>query len=307
MLGGGAIYNYMGIVTITHSTLENNQANATARYAYAYGGTICNERGNVTIIDSTFTNNKAIAEAIGEDPCAFAEGGAIYNDEGNLTIIKSTLINNTATTIGQDIGAYSRGGAINIHIGNLTITESTLTNNTATTTATREFVEAMRGAIFVDLVDVSGLVCEVVGNHFEGNRATEETINLRNTETATIKDNTYKNTTIGYDFVLNITSTKTEFLSIESLPLKYDVSLINPTFYDEDILDNKDELTYEITIENAEKLNVTGLSANIKLNNYRGKYTAKVYNDIFQTSNPVEFTVLMPTSINMKIINNWVK
>ena len=202
----------------------------------------------------------------------------------NLTLNNITITNYTA----------KNGGAVESY-GNLTILNSKLTYNTATERG---------GAIYVQGTEDAQVLCEIVANHFECNRAKEETLYLLNTVTITIKDNSYKNTTIGYDFVLTIDSTKTQFLSTESLPLKYTVSLVHPTFYDENLLDNIDKLTYEITIENAEKLNVTGLLANIELKNYKGKYTANVYNEIFESSNDVNFTVMIPTSIIMKVVNN---
>ncbi len=270
------------------------------------GGAIENLGGNLIITHTTYTSNTATATTTAENTQAHASGGAIDNYMGNVTITYSTFANNQvnakATGTGPSVTASAIGGAIYNYDGSVTITDSTLTNNKVNaTTATGEYAKAQGGAIYVQL-NYPHLICEIIGNHFEGNRAKEETIYLTNTETTTIKDNTYKNTTIGYnDFKLTIDSSKTEFLSNESLHLKYNVTLINQTFYDEDILD---KLTYEITIENAEKLNVTGLSANIELKNYKGKYKANVYNDIFQTSNNVEFTVLLPTNIDMKIINN---
>ena len=99
---GGAINNY-GTLTITNTTLNNNQA-------YLSGGAIRN-KGALTITNTTLNNNQA------------NHAGAIDNG-GTLTITNTTLNNNN----GKDGSA----GAIN-NYGNLTITNTTLNNNTAGT------------------------------------------------------------------------------------------------------------------------------------------------------------------------------
>ena len=276
-------------ITEVHNYTELVEAIKTAQ-SEAYDLFIINLRsGNYNATQNIIWEESATKNLIINGSGLILDGNGRYQfilvgSRQNLTLNNVTITNYTA----------KNGGAVESY-GNLTILNSNFAYNTATERG---------GAIYLQGSDDEQIMCKIVGNRFEGNRAKEETIYLNNTLITTIKDNTYKNTTIGYDFVLTIDSSKTEFLSNESLPLRYNVSLVHPTFYDENLLDNIDKLTYEISIENGEKINATGLSANIKLKNYKGKYTAKVYNDLFQTSNPVEFTVTMPTSIKMKVINN---
>ncbi|MBQ6220360.1 MAG: hypothetical protein IJJ47_11555 [Methanosphaera sp.] len=276
-------------ITEVHNYTELVEAIKTAQ-SEAYDLFIINLRsGNYNATQNIIWEESATKNLIINGSGLILDGNGRYQfilvgSRQNLTLNNVTITNYTA----------KNGGAVESY-GNLTILNSNFAYNTATERG---------GAIYLQGSDDERIMCKIVGNRFEGNRAKEETIYLNNTLITTIKDNNYKNTTIGYDFVLTIDSSKTEFLSNESLPLRYNVSLVHPTFYDENLLDNIDKLTYEISIENGEKINATGLSANIKLKNYKGKYTAKVYNDLFQTSNPVEFTVTMPTSIKMKVINN---
>ena len=148
---GGVIYNN-GNLSITDSTLENNQATETGDYGdvYAKGGVIYNN-GNLIVTDSTLENNQATATitaalSIGQSGNAYSYGGAIYNN-GNLIITNSTLENNQATAIEEDFGnAYSYGGAI-YNNRNLSITDSTLENNQATATGFST-TDAEGGAIF---------------------------------------------------------------------------------------------------------------------------------------------------------------
>ena len=148
---GGVIYNN-GNLSITDSTLENNQATETGDYGdvYAKGGVIYNN-GNLIVTDSTLENNQATATitaalSIGQSGNAYSYGGAIYNN-GNLIITNSTLENNQATAIEEDLGnAYSYGGAI-YNNGNLIVTDSTLENNQATATGFST-TDAEGGAIF---------------------------------------------------------------------------------------------------------------------------------------------------------------
>ena len=98
---GGGILN-RGTLTLTNSTLSNNQA-------WERGGGIFNS-GNLTITNSTISNNIAFA------------GGGIENS-GTVTITNSTLSGNSADAAG--------GGIFQTESGSLTITNSIVALNTA--------------------------------------------------------------------------------------------------------------------------------------------------------------------------------
>jgi len=106
LVGGGAILNAGGLLTINGSTFNNNTANAN-------GGSIHNS-GTLTITNSTFSSNIALAK-----------GGAIHNDDGIITINNSTFSTNTATTGG---GAFSSLGNNAV----TTINASTFSGNSTT-------------------------------------------------------------------------------------------------------------------------------------------------------------------------------
>ncbi len=96
---GGAIYSSGGALNITSSTLSDNSAQGA-------GGAIFSG-GRLTITDSTLSGNSAV------------HGGAVYNYNGTVTITGSTLSGNGA----------GYGGAIENN-GTATITDGTLSGNT---------------------------------------------------------------------------------------------------------------------------------------------------------------------------------
>jgi len=99
---GGGIYN-LGSVTITNSTISNNQALDS-------GGGIFNS-GSLVISDSTIRDNYV----------SYFGGGGIQNDGGAVEINNSTITGNAA----------SWGGGVDTYLGTTTITGSIITNNTA--------------------------------------------------------------------------------------------------------------------------------------------------------------------------------
>ncbi len=130
---GGAINNG-AILNVTDSTFKGNTA--------TYGGAIANIQGTLTVIGSTFTDNTVssstgaggagaigneasldVIDSIFTDNSANLVGGAIRND-GTGTVTGSTFKGNTAT--GNDDG----GGAIE-NDSTLTVKGSNFTGNTA--------------------------------------------------------------------------------------------------------------------------------------------------------------------------------
>lgn len=106
-VGGGAIHNYGGTVTVVDSTFINNRLTGVN----IYGGAIFNEKGTMTVTGSTFTDNNVRDY-----------GGAISNYRGTLTVNSSTFTGNRA----------SKGGAIsNLLDSTLIVTGSNFNSNTA--------------------------------------------------------------------------------------------------------------------------------------------------------------------------------
>ncbi len=109
---GGGVYNGGGDLTITNSTISNNNATGGG----SDGGGVYNSGVNLTITNTTISGNMA-----GD------EGGGICNEGGGTaTISESTISGNTSTVT---------GGGIRIDDPNstATITNSTISGNTSGT------------------------------------------------------------------------------------------------------------------------------------------------------------------------------
>jgi hypothetical protein len=102
---GGGIANQGGTVTITHSTISANSAKQ-------YGGGVAN-RGTLTIVDSVLKGNTATI------------GGGISNDSGgyHLSMSRTTIDGNHAAT---------GGGIFSVDSWVLDIADSTVSRNTST-------------------------------------------------------------------------------------------------------------------------------------------------------------------------------
>ncbi len=127
-VGGGAIYNRSGVLTVTSSTFSNNSG---------LNGAIFNA-GTSTVIDSTFTNNTANyggavfnAGTLSVSGSTFAgnhanyDGGAIYNgDVAALTVSNSTFASNRANS-------GSGGVVFNANVGTIDMINATISGNSA--------------------------------------------------------------------------------------------------------------------------------------------------------------------------------
>ncbi|MEO8611820.1 MAG: choice-of-anchor Q domain-containing protein [Chloroflexota bacterium] len=150
--GGGAIYAYNTILSLTDSIITANIGHAGGIYSYApiltitrtlfsdnngtglYGG------GNITVTDSTFLNNDAggiinfgnliVTGSTFTGNTALSNGGAIYAWRGTAQIKNSTFSGNSAVKG----GAIYNADATDVGQGtsNATITNSTFYGNTAT-------------------------------------------------------------------------------------------------------------------------------------------------------------------------------
>jgi len=102
-LGGGAISNPGGTVTVTNCTFSGNNS--------YYGGAIANG-GTMTVTNSTFSGNHS------------SSGGGGIDNGGTLTVSNSTFFGNSVGPGGQFIG----GGAIS-NFGTSSVTGSTFNGN----------------------------------------------------------------------------------------------------------------------------------------------------------------------------------
>lgn len=150
-MGGGIISYFGSTLTVTNSTLRNNQAQGVYPAA---GGAIHSDPGStVTLSRSTFSGNLAI-----NTPGAggYSQGGAL-DVNGNTIISDCEFTNNQAVgaTSPDGYGGYSSGGAINTG-GTLTVAGSSFTGNQAVGAAGGGW--ALGGAInatFAGRVDIA--------------------------------------------------------------------------------------------------------------------------------------------------------
>ena len=111
---GGGIYNHNGTMTITNSSVSDNQAGANDPFPVGFGGGISNY-GTLMITNSTINNNEC-----------WVDGGGIYNGFGTLTVTGSTVSENRADGQHDGMPWGCHGGGI---LGAVTFTNSTLSNN----------------------------------------------------------------------------------------------------------------------------------------------------------------------------------
>ncbi|MEL7314351.1 MAG: choice-of-anchor Q domain-containing protein [Cyanobacteria bacterium J06559_3] len=109
---GGGIRKISGSLTVSYSTVSENEANGRG----AIGGGIHSGSGNSDILYSTVSNNVANGDFGGN-------GGGISSANGNLTITSSTVNHNLAT------GSRGTAGAGINASGESDISNSTITNN----------------------------------------------------------------------------------------------------------------------------------------------------------------------------------
>ncbi|MGH8103834.1 MAG: choice-of-anchor Q domain-containing protein, partial [bacterium] len=103
---GGGIRNDSGNLTITNSTISNNDAGTSA-----FGGGVYISSGVVNISGSTVRDNRA------------EDGGGMFGEAGSISIANSTISGNRS--VGGGGGGIYNGG------GNLTITNTTISGNSA--------------------------------------------------------------------------------------------------------------------------------------------------------------------------------
>ena len=246
-------------------------------------------------------------------------GGAIYND-GRLTVIQSTLRNNS--------GDY--GGAIE-NLGRLTVTQSTLTGNTAELggaisnfgplTITESILADNTASDFGGAIRNYQTLINVVKSNFTGNKAGNNggaifsygNANLTNNtftrNTAKFNDtiylehrkayaegNVYNSTDIRLKpLKLRIKDNQDTFTPYDEVVLNYTITLINPEYYDSDILERLDDIKIYV---NGVEYDTTGYENYMLTNLKPGDYTVYI-TTCNQKSNNVTFKIIEINDINL--------
>ena len=119
--GGGFAENGLGTITIDHSTLTNNTAQA--------GGALIDEGGGaIDVTDSTISGNQAQVRSGGSPQGENGVGGAILSDGNDLITVTGTTI--SANSAGSEGGAiFAFGSGTNSAV--LAISNSTITGNSS--------------------------------------------------------------------------------------------------------------------------------------------------------------------------------
>jgi hypothetical protein len=123
-LDGGAIESVGGILTIVDSTIEGN-------YAEGSGGGIALHGGSASISHSMILGNSVIPGAIFDGSFFGLIGGGIFVASGEMTIDSSTISGNAAGIAGaleQSYSVWGLGGGI-YNAGSLLLTNSAVINN----------------------------------------------------------------------------------------------------------------------------------------------------------------------------------
>src|SRR5439155_9221965 len=127
---GGGI-NTFGALTLTNTTVSNNQAGAPVASDVGPGG-ITSIEGGLTLNNSTVMGNQAIASAPNG---RFAETGGVSVSGGTLTVDNTRISDNTASlssSMPSDIpgGTGAFAGGINVGpVSGATITDTTISGN----------------------------------------------------------------------------------------------------------------------------------------------------------------------------------
>jgi hypothetical protein len=111
-ISGGGVFNYRGIVTVTHSTISGNSA-AMGGGVHTGGGVYTGD-GTFTMTNSTLSGN-----------VAGASGGGVFNRYGTLTVTNSTISGNVT------FGEVAYGGGVYNSFGTLTLARTLVSGNTA--------------------------------------------------------------------------------------------------------------------------------------------------------------------------------
>jgi hypothetical protein len=132
--GAAGILNE-GTLTLTLSTVTENEAIAKTGTFNAVEGAGIKNFGALTIDRSTVSGNEALAERETGGESAIAAGAGIATEAGKLTIERSAVIENHAHASFAGQKSLAAGAAIAVGGGEVTIRDSTIAENVALATA----------------------------------------------------------------------------------------------------------------------------------------------------------------------------
>lgn len=159
--GGGIFQTNLGTLDLLDSTLANNRASINFQARVANGGGIFNDGGTVTLMNSTITDSR-VGAAFGGIASGSGGGerlgGGIYN-RGRVSLTNSTVSNNRAAIDYGGYGGVDQGGGI-YNTGTATLTNSTISTNFATNGGGG--IASIGGTLVV-------LDCTISGNSTTGN------------------------------------------------------------------------------------------------------------------------------------------
>jgi len=139
-MGGGAVLNIRGVLTITNCALSGNSAITGENLGPLYGGAIESVSGILTIDDTTIEGNTAEGN-----------GGGVALLGGSASISHSIISGNTLYTGQLFDGSFFGlvGGGIFVSSGELTVDSSTISGNFAGLTPSDQFrIYGLGGGIY---------------------------------------------------------------------------------------------------------------------------------------------------------------
>ena len=151
--GAGGGINSFGPLTLTNTTVSDNQAGGPVASDAGPGG-IASIEGGLTLKNSTVTGNQAIASAPNG---RFAETGGVAVFGGTLTVDNSRISGNNASlsaSMPNDIqdGTLAIGGGMHVggDVSPATITNTTISGNSISATNTVGDANAFSGGLHAD-------------------------------------------------------------------------------------------------------------------------------------------------------------
>ncbi|WP_323736523.1 Ig-like domain repeat protein [Methanosphaera sp. ISO3-F5] len=265
---GGAIYALMnkGNLTINGTNIFDSNK------AYGYGGAIYFQGLNLNITgNNQFINNENINKTTILDPITNRGIITIIPQAQSVINIDGTIFQNNTADLQGPINFVISNPNVKINIENNTIKE----NN------------GNISILYFTANNINGLEVNITNNTFQDNTAEEETIYFTQEFTRNIQDNKYINTPIGIQELTISSELENKEVQVKvMIPLNITAGLVNPTFYDENILD---KLNYEVYVNNQNTINKTTNNFNIEAKYFeetQGKeeINIKYYN---QTSNTI--------------------
>ena len=132
---GGGIYAAAGALTLTRSTVSDNNSTVMrtgSGNVNAYGGGIYVATGAALVLDRSTVSGNRVSTTVGSPTSpasASSHGGGVYTD-GSTQLEQSTISGNTATATGAPDGDSAFGGGLTEgNNATLDVTGSTLSNN----------------------------------------------------------------------------------------------------------------------------------------------------------------------------------